>query len=767
MDAKEQEFLKRLREMFRLEAEEHLRALSAGLIELEKTTESSKSMVIIETVFREAHSLKGAARSVNLKEIESICQPMESAFAAMKRQELNQSPALFDLFHQTLHALTQLVSGMEAERTSIDRARLRDLTRQLNEAVQGSTHPNGEPAATNRLIETTDPTIEPHAQPKPEVQIQKGSSLKEKPAGLSPTGESALSDTVRISISKLDPLLLQAEEMIQAKLAAAQRTADLREIEQELISLRTESSHWENQRFAQRQNLPDLINERLDALTGKVATVSKSIEQDQRVLKHMVDDHLEAMKQVLMLPGLTLVEGFPRFVRNLARSQGKDIDLVIHGAEIEIDKRILEEIKDPLIHLLRNSVDHGIEKPEVRVLQQKPARGTITLSFSTKTSRQVEILVSDDGVGIDVERVRKAAILSGLIEPDAAGNLDAHEIMALIFESGFSTNEIITDISGRGLGLAIVREKVEKLGGQVSVNAHPGIGTIFILQLPLTLATFRGILIRTRLQQFILPTAQVERVLRVRQNEIQTIENRETIQMDGQVLSMVRLGEVLGISSGSNNLKRQESAGEYVTLLILASSRSRIAVQVDEVISEEEVLVKGLGKQLSRVLNISGATVLGAGKVVPVINVADLMASALRPGVVFGVSPAAVETPVKVRRILVAEDSITARTLLKSILEAAGCQVTTAVDGMDAFTRLRSGNFDLVVSDVDMPRLSGFELTTKMREDKKLREIPVVLVTSLESSQDRERGIEAGANAYIVKSSFDQSNLLEVVRGLL
>jgi two-component system chemotaxis sensor kinase CheA len=269
------------------------------------------------------------------------------------------------------------------------------------------------------------------------------------------------------------------------------------------------------------------------------------------------------------------------------------------------------------------------------------------------------------------------------------------------------------------------------------------------------------------LQQFILPTAQVERVLRVRQNEIQTIENRETIQMDGQVLSMVRLGEVLGISTGSNNLKRLESAGEYVTLLILASSRSRIAVQVDEVISEEEVLVKGLGKQLSRILNISGATVLGAGKVVPVINVADLMASALRPGVVFGVSPAAVETPVKVRRILVAEDSITARTLLKSILEAAGCQVTTAVDGMDAFTRLRSGNFDLVVSDVDMPRLSGFELTTKMREDKKLREIPVVLVTSLESHQDRERGIEAGANAYIVKSSFDQSNLLEVVRGLL
>ena len=292
------------------------------------------------------------------------------------------------------------------------------------------------------------------------------------------------------------------------------------------------------------------------------------------------------------------------------------------------------------------------------------------------------------------------------------------------------------------------------------------------------MTTFRGILVRAGEQAFLLPSAYVERALRVPLTEIQTVESREIIRWDGHIFSLVRLGQALGLRPrkngsgqsegfGHGGSARQAATADLVPVLILASADKRIAVQVDEVLGEEEVLVKGLGKQLSRVRNIGGATVLGTGSVVPVLNVSDLMYSAVLPGTAAGEPVADEKTALQTGRILVAEDSITARTLLKNILESSGYRVTTAVDGADAFTQLRSGEFNLVVSDVDMPRLSGFELTAKIRGDKKLGDLPVVLVTALESRQDRERGIEVGANAYIIKSSFDQSNLLEVIERLL
>jgi len=821
-DAKEQAFLKRLRATFRTEAEEHLRALSAGLIELEKTTEPARRAEAVEGIFREAHSLKGAARSVNLKHVGSICQPLESTFAALKRQEIPLSPALFDLLHQAVDAIAQLVSDMDAEPTSADLARLRELSRRLAQAAQGGEPGQAQslaapgvrpafPATALRALggvagvaetpvaeagpQAAQPaTFAPRAKVAESPHLCAGAESPHLCAGAEPvTPRSAVkamlaqAETVRIPITKLDPLLLQAEEMIQAKLASGQRTADLREIQQALVSWKTESAKWKDQHTAQPSGcasvhpgtpflagneLPEWAEARLDALAGKVTTVSRAFEEDQRALKHMVDDHLDAMKQILMLPVSTLVEIFPRLVRDLARDQGKEVDLVTRGTELEIDKRILEELKDPLVHLVRNCVDHGIEKPEARARLQKPARGTVTLSFSSKDSRQVEILVSDDGVGIDVEQVRAAAIKAGVITAEAAEKSDPQETLALIFQSGVSTSEMITDISGRGLGLAIVREKAEKLGGVVSVDTHANVGTTFRLLLPLTLATFRGVLVRAREQVFVLPTAHVERALRVSRDQIQTVENRETIQLDGHVLALVRLADVLELPVRGDDESRQRSATlvagtEHVPVLILASVEKRIAVQVDEVLAEQEVLVKGLGKQLSRVRNIAGATVLASGKVVPVLNVADLLKSAVRPGVAVGAPAADEKTLARAGRVLVAEDSITARTLLKNILETGGYQVTTAVDGADAFTQLRSGEFDLVVSDVDMPRMSGFELTTRLRGDPKLGELPVVLVTALESRQDRERGIEVGANAYIIKSSFDQSNLLEVIQRLL
>jgi two-component system chemotaxis sensor kinase CheA len=470
------------------------------------------------------------------------------------------------------------------------------------------------------------------------------------------------------------------------------------------------------------------------------------------------------MKKVLMLPAASLLEIFPKVVRDLARDRGKEVELVTRGGDTEIDRRILEEIKDPLLHLVRNAVDHGIEKPEVRLSEHKPRRGTVMLAVTPKSGNAVEIIITDDGAGIDAQKVRAAALKTGAVSQEEAQRLSEGEALSLIFRSGISTSPIITDISGRGLGLAIVEEKVEKLGGTLSLESRPNAGTTFRIRVPLTLATFRGILVRAGESLFILPTINVRRVFKVNEEEIKTVENKETILCDDQLISLVRLDSVLGLPPRSVTGERRD----YVHAVVLGSADKRIAFLVDEILDEQEILVKSLGRQLSRVRNIAGATLLGTGQVVPILNVSDLMKSAVKVSTSRGrAATAAEKAATKRKSILVAEDSITARTLLKNILESAGYVVKTTVDGADALTELKAGSYDLLVSDVEMPRMSGFELTEKLREDKRLAELPVVLVTSLDSREDRERGIDVGANAYIVKSSFDQSNLLETVRRMI
>jgi two-component system, chemotaxis family, sensor kinase CheA len=316
-----------------------------------------------------------------------------------------------------------------------------------------------------------------------------------------------------------------------------------------------------------------------------------------------------------------------------------------------------------------------------------------------------------------------------------------------------------------------VQEKVLKLNGKIFVESEENAGTTFRIFLPMTLATFRGILVMLQEFIFILPTTNVERVMKVEKEEIKTVENHETIRIDDQIISVADLGEVLGLPehkhADQRKIELRSANSNQIRIVVLVSGEDRIAYKVDDIVEEQQVLVKGLGKLLRRVRNISGATILGSGKVVPVLNIPDLMKSTVKTkGRKSEVSADELFVP-KTGKILVAEDSITSRTLLKNILETAGYKVTTSVDGADAFTKARTGDFDIIVSDVDMPKMNGFELTTKIRSDKKLSEIPVVLITALESREDREHGIEVGADAYIIKSSFDQSNLLEIIKKLI
>jgi len=725
MTAAEEEFLRSLRATFKVEAAEHLQEIGTGLLELEKAAAPERQQQLIETVFRAAHSFKGAARAVNFTEIESLCQSLEDLFAAWKRRESLPTPSSLDAAHRTVDEMSQAIAlPALAERTG--------------------------PQADE--ISATSP------QPLP-----------------APTGET---ETVRITVNSLDARLLEAEEMLAAKQAADQRASDLGALAGRLELWRKESARVQPRTRALRQELErpraaaadlrglaeffDWNHDYLRALEGKVAALRRTAEQDRLLIGKLVDDLLENSKKLLMLPLARLAGLLSKLVRDLCRDQGKEAELTIRGGEVTIDKRVLEQLKDPLVHLLRNCIDHGIETPEQRRRAGKPPRAAITLAVSPVNSTQVEISVSDDGVGIDVDKVKAVAGKRGLVTLNTLDQLSESAALALVFETDVSTSPMITRISGRGLGLAIVREKVEKLGGRVAIESRRGSGTTIRMTLPLTLATFRGVLIESARRLFILPTAQVERVTRFKLPEVRTVEGRRTLTLDGRAVALVDLAEVLQLPATPHKSDRPEAA----PILVLGAGEQRVAFAVDAVLDEREVLVKRLTKPLSRVRNIAGATVLGSGEVAPILNVADLLKSARTAGAGLRTPAAAMPSAMPAKRILVVEDSITSRMLLKGILESAGYDVKTAVDGIDAFTALRAERFDLVVSDVEMPRMNGFDLTARIRADRTLAEVPVVLVTALESREDRERGIDVGANAYLVKSSLDQSNLLEALRRL-
>jgi two-component system chemotaxis sensor kinase CheA len=745
MNTKEDEFLQSLRATFKVEAEEHLQAIAACLLELEKEPVPDEQRRLVETVFRAAHSLKGAARAVNFNEIEAICQSLEDMFAAWKRRESVPSPQALDTAHRALDTVTRIIGAPEAK------------TRAEGQAPLPS-HAQGLRAGTSA---------------PPSLFSESGTSEK-----------LGAGETVRIAVAKLDARLLEAEEMLAAKLAAGQRATDLREL---MARFGAWTKEWaanqpevrELRQILERPApaprtapLPELTrliefcewnHDYIRSLESKVAALIRTAEQDRLVVGKLVDELLEDSKKLLMLPLATLGALFPKLVRDLCRDQGKEADMVIRGEEVEMDKRILEEMKDPFIHLLRNCVDHGVETSEQRSRLGKPPRATITLSVSPVNGNKVELLVSDDGAGIDTEKVKESAVKHGIISPEEASRFSESEVLALIFRADVSTSPIITQLSGRGLGLAIVREKTEKLGGHLSVESRRNAGTTIRIALPMTLATFRGILVEVAERLFVVPTAQVERVTRFKPEDVQTVENRETLSLNGRAVALVRLAAVLDLPFPERNGDQSAST----PVVVLGAGEQRVAFAVDAVLDEQEVLVKRLGKPLSRVRNIAGATVLGSGRVAPILNVADLLRSARKSGGVARVAATTKPAEAKARSILVVEDSITSRMLLKGILESTGYEVRTAVDGMEAFTSVRADHFDLVVSDVEMPRMNGFDLTAKIRADKKLAELPVVLVTAMETREDRERGIDVGANAYLVKSSFDQSNLLEAVRRLV
>lgn len=794
----DEEFLIQLREAFVVEAQEHLQAVTNGLLGLEQRPAADRRRELVETTFREAHSLKGAARAVGRTDIESVCQEMESIFADWKERAPEISAAQFDVLNRSVDLVARLIPFSETVQAPAETSAIEALVDQLRSlSTAGETNASVLPARAKakaakppRASKTREvrkkavaaPALPPVA-PLPVPPAKNGAG--QNPGTAEPkvsapalpvadVERSQATETIRVSMAKMDSLLLQAEEMIAVKLTARQRAADLHELEQSFDEWRT---RWTRVRDVSRKDglasagdhaspLNQFVEWNqgfINAMEKKVAALARCARQDERAAGALVDELLNDAKKLVMLPCATVLDLFPKQVRDLARDEDKEVDLIIQGREVELDKRILEEMKAPLIHLVRNAIDHGIEEPSERLGAGKSKRSTLNITVSQAEGNKVLVTVSDDGRGLQASKLRASAVRQGVLSAEDAERISDETALDLIFQSGVSTSPIVTEVSGRGLGMAIVREKVLKLGGTITIESRAGRGTTFRIQLPVTLATFKGILVQAGGQTFVIPVSSAERIKRFRRKEIRTVEGRETVPLDGRAVAFVQLADVLELPK-----RGTDAPQEFIESVVLGTGEGRIAFGVEAVLNEQEVLVKNLGKPLLRVRNIAAATVLGSGTPVLILNAADMLRSAVRAASTSRYAPAPqADAGTKANRILVADDSVTSRMLIKNILETSGYAVETATDGLEALTSLRNREFDLLVSDVEMPRMNGFELTTSVRADQKLNEMPVVLVTALSSREDKERGIDAGANAYIVKSSFDQSDLLSVVSKLI
>lgn len=771
-----QDFLNRLIATFKIEAKEHISSITNGLINFEQLDSDDEKQRLIEEVYREAHSLKGAARAVNLTDIESICQNFENVISAFKKREIEFKSEYFDRLHKAMDIVEKYLDTSTEEEKIMMFDSINDLAMELSEIALGmfvaSTLPVAKPEPEQFLEEKI---ID---EPKPVEQKQQSKIPADAPK--KKTSAAKTDETIRITTSKLDSLMLQAEELLSVKLVGDEITKNIFEQKNSLLLLQKEwgkiyqdlkrfsklsQPSVENDFYQSAQNIQKFLEWNSDffgEMKNNISALSKTSQLNSKNFSGMLTGLLEDMKSILMLPFSNLLDTFPKIVRDLSKDLGKECSLKINGGDLEVDRRILEEMKDPLIHLIRNNIDHGIETPDARKKKGKDEKGNILLSVTPVEGGKVEIFLSDDGAGMDAEVIKSTAVKKGIISSEEAEKLSESDALNLIFLSEVSTAKVITDVSGRGLGMAIVKEKVEKLGGRIKIETVKGKGTSFRITLPLTLATFRGILFSCAERKFIVSTSSVLQVISVKPSEIKLVENRETVLLNGFPISFVKLSSVLQLP-----LEKKINAEDELVVLALQSSDKIIGFLIDEILEELEVLVKPFNKQIVRLRNFSGATILGDGSIVPILNSTDLLNSAIADAGGISISKEEKASGKKAGKILVVDDSITSRLLLKDILESAGYSVSASVDGVDAFTNLKSDEFICVVSDVEMPRMNGFELTKKIRADKKYSEIPIVLVTGLAKKEDREKGIDSGANAYIVKSSFDQSNLIETIERLI
>lgn len=733
---------KELRDLFRMECEEHLQCIDDGLLNLEQRPGDP---ALIEAIFRAAHSVKGAARMLNLNEIQSLAHTLEDAFSAIKKGNAPANPqTVADLTQKlaTIRRLVQEAIGEPDPEEALILPNLRKRPEPETDAPETPTANSASPAPSLPVSHSPAAPVKAPSPPKPAANETASFRI----------------GTLRVDPQRLDTLLTHTGELAITNAHIARRLPELDDI----IDTAEEWQHAMKARGTSGKDENSTLS-KLARLQTALSQLRAGLYEDSRRLDCVSEKLSDGIRTIRLLPFSTLFGQFPRFVHDLSQALHKEAELALEGGEVTADKRVLEELKDPVMHLLRNALHHGLEEPGARIEAGKPRGGKILLRAS-RSGNHITLEVRDDGRGLDPAEIRQAALKQGLYSEEQLAQMTELQIQAIIMAPGFTTSRSVTEISGRGVGLDVVRANVEKLKGCVQIHSSPGRGVAFRLQLPLTLATMRVLIVGVCGRSYALPLEYVGFSRRVKIDEFFRMEGRQTLSLDGRPVPVVNLGALLELPR-----KEEPATPEAVYCTFLTVENECFGVIVDDLLDETEVMLKPQSKLLKRIRNVSAATILASGEVCPVLNPSDLLQSVYkhhshRPG------PAPrLETPAPRHRkiLLLVEDSMTTRTQEKRILESAGYDVVTAVDGLDAFHKFQSRPFDGIVSDVEMPNMNGLALTEAIRRDKKYADIPIILVTSLSSEADQRRGLEAGANAYLVKSAFDQKILLDCLARLV
>lgn len=779
-----------LLDLFRMETETQAQVLGDGLLVLERTpTDASR----LEACMRAAHSLKGAARIVGVEAGVSLAHVLEDAFVAAQRGALVLDVVVIDRLLQGVDLLMRLAHppgrdagwAQGAGKVEIDAfvsaftEQLATLTGDAGQAPAPSHEPTafdyasyGMAAAQTPVAHESVPAVvqEPAVRPAP-------NDMRDTPLGYDAREDDDSTDSasraLRVSADSLNRLLRLSSEALVAsrwsqpfaqslqRLKRHQHEAGdaLDRVSSALTQAAGRSDEDRQQLLAALADLRRALGVGGSLLAEQIHELDQFDRRSTQLSQRLYDEALACR----MRPLDDRLGGFARMVRDLGRSLGKPARLEIRGADTQVDRDILDQLEAPLGHLLRNAVDHGLESPAERTAAGKPAEGVITLS-ARHSAGLLLVSVADDGAGIDLERVRRAVIARGLATQDTAQRLDDNELLEFLMLPGFTLRDTVTDVSGRGVGLDAVRAMVAMVRGTVRIEHTPGRGTKFILQLPLTLSVVRSLLVEIDGEPYALPLANLSRTLALPQEHIDMLEGRPHFTLDGKQIGLVSAQQVL---CGSEPLA---VAGDQ-PVVVFGEGDARYGLAVDKFLGERMLVVQPLDSRLGKVPNIAAGALTEDGSPLLIIDTADLVrsiAKAVEMGSLERLPMRAAQTSGRGRkRVLVVDDSLTVRELERKLLAARGYDVSVAVDGMDGWNAVRSETFDMVITDVDMPRLDGIELVTLIKRDARTADLPVMIVSYKDREEDRQRGLDAGADYYLAKGSFHDDALLRAVVDLI
>jgi two-component system sensor histidine kinase and response regulator WspE len=785
-----------LHELFKGEAEMHAAALSEGLVQLEGASDAAA----VEPLMRAAHSIKGAARVIGLDIAVRLAHAMEDVLVAMQKGREAIQASRIDQLLKGSDLLASLARVEEPEVpawTTANDAAVTALVESLRVAPPTNDAVAASVVATQQVREVSAaPMSEPQvpatidqekraSQPSDEVVASTLTSPPQEHPSASvaphatPAAPSSRASSVRVTAEKLDRLLqLAGETMLESRRLAAIRT-EAGDLKRELTRLEDELDQLRS--VVRRAGLdPSLLAPArgiLDRSRGRVLshllTVENAIRRGEETSTQLYHEVLSSR----MRPFSDVTAALPRTVRDVARALGKDAKLEIIGENVPVDRDILARLDAPLNHMLRNALDHGIESPDERRARGKSPQATLRVE-ARHHAGQLRVRVSDDGRGIDLDALRERIVRKQLASSEMAAGLDRQELLEFLFLPGFSTAQKVTEYSGRGVGLDVVQTTAREIGGVARIHTELGKGTVFELDLPITLSVIRALLVDVCGETLAFPLARIDRVVQPERAAITTVAGRMQFILEdadaaqGSTTSAVSMTTSIGIVEAGRVLQLGEPRTEVdrANIVVLGSGDERYGFAVDGLVGEEDLVVRALDERLGKVAHLSASAVRENGEPVLIVDTEDIIQSvrmALNEGRLRGARPAIENSARRMRRALVVDDSATVREVERQLLLRMGFAVETAVDGLDGWHQLRDGLFDLVISDIDMPRMNGIEFVRTLRADPRFTSIPVIVVSYKDREEDRRAGLEAGATAYLTKGAFQDSTFADTVRDIL